>query len=93
MWRTVCIGHPSGCMKKRCRYVNAPNGAVCDVSLCIQGLCWGGVCMGGGPATCPEHPEKCMQVGSQCSVVGAWEGACVGGAPGTCPTTPRSACR
>jgi hypothetical protein len=61
-WRTVCIGHPSGCMQKRCRYVNARNGAVCDVNPCIQGLCWNGVCMGGGPTTCPNHPEECMQV-------------------------------
>ncbi|KAF6250060.1 hypothetical protein COO60DRAFT_1647526 [Scenedesmus sp. NREL 46B-D3] len=61
-WRSACKGlKTADCRKKHCTTVLAPDGAVCDVSPCVQGLCWLGVCMGGGLPTCPSHQEECMQ--------------------------------
>ncbi|KAF6257405.1 hypothetical protein COO60DRAFT_1696375 [Scenedesmus sp. NREL 46B-D3] len=62
-WRGACNGlRTADCRKKHCKTVLAPDGAVCDVSPCVQGLCWLGVCMGGGLPTCPSHREECMQL-------------------------------
>jgi hypothetical protein len=51
------------CKKKYCKWVEAEDGAVCDVNPCVQGNCFNGKCCGGSAATCPEYTDDCKRVG------------------------------
>ncbi|KAF6257041.1 hypothetical protein COO60DRAFT_1461348 [Scenedesmus sp. NREL 46B-D3] len=62
-WRSSCgSGKLGDCRKKACRVQIATEGAVCDISPCVQGNCYGGKCMGKGAATCPSAPDDCKKV-------------------------------
>ncbi|KAF6255911.1 hypothetical protein COO60DRAFT_1641158 [Scenedesmus sp. NREL 46B-D3] len=61
-WRSSCgSGKLGDCRKKFCRHQTATEGAVCDISPCVQGNCYGGKCMGKGAATCPSAPDDCKK--------------------------------
>ncbi|KAF6257046.1 hypothetical protein COO60DRAFT_1640225 [Scenedesmus sp. NREL 46B-D3] len=101
-WRSSC-GRDTvqNCQKKFCRYQSAIQGAVCDISPCVQGNCFKGKCMGKGAATCPSTPDDCtkrvcsLKTGSCSETCPKRNGSPCNGGRGTCqagvciPATPR----